>query len=50
MTKRTALVTGATGLVSGYLLAHLLEEGDWDIVTVSRGSIEGLPSELCGRR
>jgi nucleoside-diphosphate-sugar epimerase len=36
MTKRTALVTGATGLVGSYLLAHLLEQGGWDIVTVSR--------------
>jgi nucleoside-diphosphate-sugar epimerase len=36
MTKRTALVTGATGLVGSHLLAHLLEQGGWDIVTVSR--------------
>jgi uncharacterized protein YbjT (DUF2867 family) len=36
MTRRTALVTGATGLVGSYLLTHLLERGGWDIVTVSR--------------
>ncbi|HYJ18176.1 MAG TPA: NAD-dependent epimerase/dehydratase family protein, partial [Burkholderiales bacterium] len=36
MTKRTALVTGASGLVGGYLLRHLLEEGGWDIVAISR--------------
>ncbi len=36
MKRRTALVAGATGLVGGYLLAHLLEQGDWDIVAVSR--------------
>lgn len=36
MTKRTALVTGASGLVGGYLLTHLLEQGGWDIVAVSR--------------
>jgi NAD(P)-dependent dehydrogenase (short-subunit alcohol dehydrogenase family) len=37
MTKRTALVTGATGLVGSYLLKHLLDQGGWDIVAVSRG-------------
>ena len=36
MTKRTALVTGASGLVGGYLLKHLLNEGGWDIVAISR--------------
>ena len=36
MTKRTALVTGASGLVGGYLLKHLLDQGGWDIVAVSR--------------
>lgn len=36
MTKRTALVTGATGLMGGYLLQHLIEQGGSDIVTVSR--------------
>ena len=35
-TKRTALVTGASGLAGGYMLAHLLEQGNWDIVAVSR--------------
>jgi nucleoside-diphosphate-sugar epimerase len=36
MTKRTAVVTGASGLVGGYLLNHLLELGDWNVVAVSR--------------
>src|SRR6202521_925225 len=36
MSKRTALVTGASGLAGGYMLAHLLGQGDWDIVAVSR--------------
>jgi len=36
MTKRTALVTGASGLVGGYLLRHLLQEGGSDIVAISR--------------
>src|ERR1700738_1911784 len=34
--KRTALVTGASGLAGGYMLAHLLEQGGWDFVAVSR--------------
>jgi nucleoside-diphosphate-sugar epimerase len=34
--KRTALVTGASGLAGGYMLAHLLKQGGWDIVAVSR--------------
>ncbi len=34
--KRTALVTGASGLAGGYMLAHLLEQGGWDIVALSR--------------
>src|ERR1700688_4964208 len=34
--KRTALVTGASGVAGGYMLAHLLEQGGWDIVAVSR--------------
>src|SRR6266852_3734606 len=34
--KRTALVTGASGLAGGYMLAHLLEQGGWDVVAVSR--------------
>ena len=36
MTNRTALVTGASGLAGSYMLAHLLNQGDWDIVAVSR--------------
>ena len=36
MTRRTALVTGAFSLVGGYLLKHLLAQGDWDIVAISR--------------
>src|SRR6185295_14833736 len=36
MTKRGALVTGASGLVGGYLLKYLLDQGNWDIVAVSR--------------
>src|SRR5258708_38348338 len=35
MAKRTALVTGASGLAGGYMLAHLLEQGGWDIVAGS---------------
>jgi nucleoside-diphosphate-sugar epimerase len=35
-TKRTAIVTGASGLAGGYMLTHLLEQGGWDIVAVSR--------------
>jgi nucleoside-diphosphate-sugar epimerase len=34
--KRTALVTGASGLAGGYMLAHLLEQGGWDVIAVSR--------------
>src|SRR5258708_21289646 len=34
--KRTGLVTGASGLAGGYMLAHLLEQGGWDVVAVSR--------------
>ena len=55
MAKRTALVTGATGLVGGYLLTHLLEQGGWDIVTVSRrkpgvpGSYRHIPVDLLDR-
>jgi len=36
MTKHTALVAGATGLVGSYLLTHLIEQGEWDIVAASR--------------
>ena len=34
--QRTALVTGASGLAGGSMLAHLLEQGGWDVVAVSR--------------
>src|ERR1700730_16486782 len=34
--KPTALVTGASGLAGGYMLAHLLEQGGWNVVAVSR--------------
>jgi nucleoside-diphosphate-sugar epimerase len=34
--NRTALVAGASGLAGGCMLAHLLEQGGWDIVAVSR--------------
>ncbi len=33
---RKAIVTGATGVVGRYLLQHLAERGDWDIVALSR--------------
>jgi len=36
MTNRTALVTGASGLAGSYMLAHLLKQGGWDVVAVSR--------------
>src|SRR5882672_6621985 len=36
MTKRKALVTGATGVVGRYVLMHLLERRGWDIVALSR--------------
>src|SRR6185295_2769753 len=36
MTKRAALVTGASSLVGGYLLKYLLSQGDSDIVAISR--------------
>jgi uncharacterized protein YbjT (DUF2867 family) len=42
--KRTALVTGASGLAGGYMLAHLLEQDGWDIVAV-----RDLPSVSCKR-
>jgi hypothetical protein len=29
--KRTALVTDTSGLAGGYMLAHLLEQGGWDL-------------------
>jgi nucleoside-diphosphate-sugar epimerase len=31
-----AVVTGATGVVGRYLLQHLIERGDWDILALSR--------------
>jgi uncharacterized protein YbjT (DUF2867 family) len=34
--KHTALVAGASGLAGGYMLAHLLEQGGWDVIAVSR--------------
>lgn len=36
MTKRKAIVTGASGLVGSYLITHLLEQGGWDVVALSR--------------
>jgi len=33
---KTALITGATGVVGRNLLAYLLQQADWKIVTVSR--------------
>ena len=36
MTTRTALVIGARGVIGGNLIRHLLREGDWDVVGVSR--------------
>jgi nucleoside-diphosphate-sugar epimerase len=36
MSKPTALVTGASGLVGSYLLRHLLAQGNWNIIAVSR--------------
>src|SRR3954465_8849535 len=36
MTKRTALVAGASGLVGSYLLKRLLDQGGWDVVALSR--------------
>jgi len=38
MSKRVALITGATGVVGRNLLAHLLQTGGWDIFAVSRRS------------
>ncbi|MEM9232261.1 MAG: SDR family oxidoreductase [Pseudomonadota bacterium] len=41
--RRTALIAGATGVVGRNLLSHLLEDGTWDIIAVSRRApdIEG---------
>ena len=36
MTQKTALVTGATGVVGRNLLKHLTAEGEWNIIAVSR--------------
>ncbi|MFO1319327.1 MAG: SDR family oxidoreductase [Burkholderiales bacterium] len=36
MADRRALITGATGVVGRYLLAHLSALPDWDVVAVSR--------------
>jgi nucleoside-diphosphate-sugar epimerase len=36
MTKRKALIVGATGVVGRNLLKHLLACGDWEIVSLSR--------------
>ena len=39
MTKRKALVTGATGVVGRYLLMHLLERGGWDFAALRSSRI-----------
>lgn len=36
MTKRTALVAGASGLVGSYLLQHLIQQDGWDVIAISR--------------
>ena len=48
MGSRTALVTGATGVVGRYLLKHLLQTGGWDIVAVSRRTpdVDGIYEHL----
>jgi nucleoside-diphosphate-sugar epimerase len=52
MGGRTALITGATGVVGRYLLKHLVQTGGWDIVAVSRrtpdveGKYEHLAADL----
>jgi nucleoside-diphosphate-sugar epimerase len=40
MTRRKALLVGATGVVGRNLLRHLLADGCWDVVTVSRRTPE----------
>src|SRR5258708_15341001 len=35
-TRRGGVVTGACGMAGGYMLGHLLEQGGWDFVAVSR--------------
>ncbi|HKB83015.1 MAG TPA: SDR family oxidoreductase [Burkholderiales bacterium] len=55
MTKRRAIVTGASGLVGSYLITHLLEQGGWDIVALSRrkpnlpGRYTHIPVDLLDR-
>lgn len=44
MTEKTALVVGATGMVGRNLLAHLVAQGNWNILAVSRS-----PPDLPGR-
>ncbi|MGZ5708312.1 MAG: SDR family oxidoreductase [Burkholderiales bacterium] len=43
MTKRKALIAGATGVVGRNLLRHLLRTGEWEVVALSRRTpdIEG---------
>jgi nucleoside-diphosphate-sugar epimerase len=36
MTDRTAVIAGATGVVGRYLLEHLLQQGGWRLIAVSR--------------
>ncbi|RPI48649.1 MAG: NAD-dependent epimerase/dehydratase family protein, partial [Betaproteobacteria bacterium] len=36
VTRRKALIAGATGVVGRNLLRHLLEIGGWEIVALSR--------------
>ena len=48
MGRKTALVTGATGVVGRYLLRHLLQQPDWDVVAVSRRTpdVQGLHTHV----
>jgi nucleoside-diphosphate-sugar epimerase len=48
--KRTALVTGASGLAGSYMLAHLLEQGSWDVIAVSRRGLGKSPICLSSPR
>ncbi len=43
MTQKTALVVGAHGVIGGNLIRHLVSDGDWDIIGLSRrgGGDEG---------
>lgn len=46
MNSRKALVVGASGLVGGNFLKHLISTGNWDVVTMSRrppADFEGTP-------